>query len=120
MRPGDSFPVAPSYIRRAKGARRAVYMGEKRPPKRGEWYLSGAIVEAYYAPNDLSTPFHIAALVNDPPPDVAACLRAMLSMVDGLPWHVRDSVYREYNARVGALPGSLPEPIAKARAALGR
>lgn len=32
----------------------------KRPPKKGEWYLSGAFVEAYQAPNDLSTAFHIA------------------------------------------------------------
>ena len=29
----------------------------------GEWYLSGAIPEAYKAPNDLSTPFHILRLV---------------------------------------------------------
>jgi len=28
-----------------------------RPPKKGEYYLSGAIVEAYCAPNDLSTPY---------------------------------------------------------------
>lgn len=42
---------------------RAVWTGEKRTPKKGEWYLSGAIVEAYKAPNDLSTVFHIAKLV---------------------------------------------------------
>lgn len=41
----------------------AMATGEKRPPKRGEWYLSGASVEAYRAPNDLSTPYHIARLV---------------------------------------------------------
>lgn len=41
----------------------AVPTGEKRPPRRGEWYLSGAIVQAYRAPNDLSTPFHLAKLV---------------------------------------------------------
>lgn len=34
--------------------------GVKRCPKRGEFYLSGAIVEAYRAPNDLSTEFVIA------------------------------------------------------------
>jgi len=28
-----------------------------RPPKKGEYYLSGAIVEAYRAPNDFSTPY---------------------------------------------------------------
>ena len=36
--------------------------GETRPPRKGEWYLSGAIVEAYRAPNDLSTPHLIADL----------------------------------------------------------
>jgi hypothetical protein len=42
---------------------RAVPTGEMRPPKSGEWFLSGAIVEGYRASNDLSTPFHIAKLV---------------------------------------------------------
>jgi len=28
-----------------------------REPKKGEWYLSGAKVTAWYAPNDLSTKF---------------------------------------------------------------
>ncbi len=42
---------------------RAVLTGEKRAPKKGEWYLSGAIPEAYRAPNDLSTAYHILALV---------------------------------------------------------
>jgi hypothetical protein len=41
----------------------AVYIGEKRPPKKGEWYLSGSVVEAYKALNDLSDPYHIARLV---------------------------------------------------------
>jgi hypothetical protein len=41
----------------------AQWTGEKRPPRKGEWYLSGAIIEAYLAPNDLSTPYHIARLV---------------------------------------------------------
>lgn len=41
----------------------AVATGEKRCPKAGEWYLSGAIVEAYCAPNDLSSAHVIAELV---------------------------------------------------------
>ena len=41
----------------------AEYTGEKRPPRGGEWYLSGARIVAYRAPNDLSTPYHIAELV---------------------------------------------------------
>lgn len=42
---------------------RAIYVGEKRMPKKGEWYLSGAIIEAYCAFNDLSAVFPIAKLV---------------------------------------------------------
>jgi hypothetical protein len=42
----------------------AVWDGQPpRCPKKGEWYLSGSIIEAYRAPNDLSTPYHIARLV---------------------------------------------------------
>jgi len=37
--------------------------GEFRAPKKGEWYLSGAIVEGYRAPADLNTPYHIAKLI---------------------------------------------------------
>lgn len=42
---------------------RAQPTGEYRPPRKGEWYLSGAIVEAYRAPNDLASAFHIAQIV---------------------------------------------------------
>jgi hypothetical protein len=38
--------------------------GEFREPKKGEWYLSGAIVEAYRSPNDLSTKYWIAVSDN--------------------------------------------------------
>ena len=41
---------------------RARATGKKRCPKKGDWYLSGAIVEAYRAPNDLNTVFCIATL----------------------------------------------------------
>lgn len=54
---GESLPTGYDQHTRAR------YAGEFRPPRSGEWYLSGAIVEAYRAPNDLSTPFHIATLV---------------------------------------------------------
>lgn len=42
---------------------RARATGEFRAPKKGEWYLSGAIITAYQAPNDLSTSYHIAEIV---------------------------------------------------------
>jgi hypothetical protein len=45
------------------GTFRAVSTGEKRAPKKGEWYLSGAIATAYKAPNDLTSEYHIARLV---------------------------------------------------------
>ena len=56
------YPLAGHYV--ANPNKRAVRTGEQRPPKKGEWYLSGAIPEAYQAPNDLSSPFHILRLVN--------------------------------------------------------
>ncbi len=43
---------------------RAVKTGEFRCPKAGEWFLSGAIVQAYKAKNNLSTKYHIARIVN--------------------------------------------------------
>ena len=42
---------------------RAVKTDQFREPKKGEWYLSGAIPEAYRAPNDLGAKYHIAKLV---------------------------------------------------------
>ena len=42
----------------------AVKTGEKRSPLKGEWYISGAIPEAYRAPNNLlPQSFQIAKLV---------------------------------------------------------
>ena len=42
---------------------RGRWTGEQRPPRAGEWYLSGALIEAYRAPSDLSAPYPIAELV---------------------------------------------------------
>lgn len=42
---------------------RGILTGEKRQPCAGEWYLSGAIPEAYRAPSDLSSVYHIVKLV---------------------------------------------------------
>ena len=41
----------------------AVRTAFHRCPKKGEWYLSGAIPTAYKAPNDFSTEYRIAKLV---------------------------------------------------------
>ena len=42
---------------------RAIPTAEKRPPKKGELYLSGSPIGGYFAPNDLTIPFRIAKLV---------------------------------------------------------
>ena len=41
---------------------RAVATGEKRPPRKGEWFLSGSFIEAYRAENDLTPSYDIARL----------------------------------------------------------
>lgn len=43
---------------------RAVWSGEYRAVKAGEWYLSGAIVEAYQSLENTTMFHHIATLVN--------------------------------------------------------
>jgi hypothetical protein len=40
-----------------------------REPKKGEWYLSGGIIEAWEAPCDLSTKYWIAEEIQQPPPE---------------------------------------------------
>lgn len=58
------YPLGDYYPGAEKGKQyHAVATGDFYPPRKGEWYLSGAIVEAYRAPNDLSTPYHIARIV---------------------------------------------------------
>lgn len=37
--------------------------GAKRRPRAGEWFISGAVHEAYYAPSDLDGEYMIAVLV---------------------------------------------------------
>jgi hypothetical protein len=39
---------------------------EFRPPKKGEFYLSGAIVQAFKAPNDLDSSYWIVEPIPDP------------------------------------------------------
>ncbi len=58
---GKPFLILPS-VGIFPSAVKAVATGEFRPPKRGEWYLSGAEVMAYKAFNDLNTPYHLARI----------------------------------------------------------
>jgi hypothetical protein len=60
------YPIAPSD--RSKTGRKAyaVFSGVKRAPLKGDWYISGAIPQAWYAPNDFpeESVYHIAKIVN--------------------------------------------------------
>jgi hypothetical protein len=56
----------------------AIWTGERRPPRKGEWYLSGAIIGAYMAPNDLSSPHAIATLTYSVKPTLTARETALI------------------------------------------
>jgi hypothetical protein len=65
--PKGLFPVAEEY-RFVKSLKDGMYSkfeatGEYRNPLKGEWFLSGAFVAAYIAPNDLTFPYCIARFV---------------------------------------------------------
>ena len=58
------YPIASDhYYRGGPGECRHFRKGEFGFPKKGEWYLSGAIPEAYEAPNDLTTEYFIGVPV---------------------------------------------------------
>ncbi len=57
------YPYEGQGLNSVKGSY-AINTGSKRPPKKGEYFLSGAIPMAYKAPNDLSTVYYIAEIVN--------------------------------------------------------
>jgi hypothetical protein len=68
---GDPLPTTTARWMRKKGFINnrdgirvmARATGIHRPPCKGEWYLSGAIVHAYRALTDLGFDYHIAELV---------------------------------------------------------
>lgn len=66
VRMGELYPVwrmdMPRGIVNAHSVR-ARWTGETRQPRLGEYFLSGAIVEAYRAYTNISTAFAIAELV---------------------------------------------------------
>ncbi len=68
----STFHAADFYALKSLGldvrSTRFQATGEYRNPQKGEWYLSGAIIQAYQAPNDFSTPYWIAK-----PVKLAAC-----------------------------------------------
>lgn len=62
INPIQIYPLAGYQSRMGKDVQ-AIKTHEFRCPKKDEWYLSGAIPEAYQAKSDLQTPFHICRLV---------------------------------------------------------
>lgn len=62
-RAGKLFPVAAEDQRRVRPGSRAKATGERRPVKPGEWFLSGAVVEAYYNPRATIAEALIAVIV---------------------------------------------------------
>lgn len=68
--PGDNgyYPIADGEVlphgMESRTLVRAVPTGEYRVPRKGEWFLSGAKMEAYQALSDfMTTEYHIAKLV---------------------------------------------------------
>lgn len=64
MKAGKLFPLANRSARYADNSIMVQSIGEFRPPRRGEWYLSGAVVEGYLSPSRLDYAYHIARLVS--------------------------------------------------------
>jgi len=58
MKTNTKIPFAPTDPG-PEGATHAVPTGEFRPPQKGEWYASGAIVEAYQTRNNMTTSYWI-------------------------------------------------------------
>ena len=70
MTPAKIYPLArPGTIPHRKSEKTpasevmATPTGEFREPKKGEWFLSGAVIEAYQAESDATTKYYIARLV---------------------------------------------------------
>jgi hypothetical protein len=65
IRINTPYPIVDTYRNIGPNTHnvRAVWTGEKRKPRKGEWYLSGAIIEAYLAPARLDWECPIAKLV---------------------------------------------------------
>lgn len=63
MKKGDLFPLASGRQLRKTQDLRIQYTGEYRCPKKGEWFLFGAVVEGYPATLDGSCPYHIGRKV---------------------------------------------------------
>lgn len=75
------YPFSAEYrYRPSLSGMAVVWTGERRAPRKGEWFLSGAIIEAYAAHDDLTQVYPIARLVvarrrSPSAAKIAACAR---------------------------------------------
>jgi hypothetical protein len=69
--PAEVLSRTIAYPGRVPGNRWFKWSGEKRPPKQGEFFLSGAIIEAWETPADFPELHYIA--VEIPPPVCTRC-----------------------------------------------
>lgn len=60
---GKLYPIAPEDAHRTRPGSRAKATGELRPVQAGEWFLSGAEIEAYYNPRNPIAEARIAVIV---------------------------------------------------------
>lgn len=60
----EGLKAPPGHAPCHNGALCFYERGDFRPPLKGEWFLSGAIVQAYRAPNDLGQAFRIVRPVS--------------------------------------------------------
>lgn len=58
----ELYPIV-NWVKWPPDKYKAINTGVFRNPKKGEYYLSGAIPEAFHAPNNLSTAFYIMDIV---------------------------------------------------------
>lgn len=63
IRMGVRYPIASEDKGRAPTGAMAQWSGETRAPKAGEWFLSGAEIEAYRQPHYYDRPRPIATIV---------------------------------------------------------
>lgn len=54
--------AAPRENWRATSDYKARWTGENRPPRKGEWYLSGSYIECYQARQDFTSHYPIAEI----------------------------------------------------------
>lgn len=63
---GEYYPIAQGEkipYGHERTSSRVKAIGEFRPPKEGEWFLSGSPIEGYPALYDMTTPYQIGVLV---------------------------------------------------------